>query len=147
MCLTNLYTVTGGPLNQSLSLPQTEKNEENSREPRPRVKEGQRHAEVKYKQHFPIQLNSLKDLFPPFMCETTQTYILLNIPLLEEEKNRSGPLLKWSCWGVEEPTIQIVVVNVASFYKIQTPRGVNKFDPSSGKRDLSNWAKQVLELG
>ena len=84
MCLTNLYTVTGGHV-KSLSLPpQTEKNEENSREPRPRVKEGQRHAEVKYKQHFPIQLNSLKDFFPPFMCETTQTYILLNIPLLEK---------------------------------------------------------------
>ena len=48
---------------------------------------------------------------------------------------------------MEEPTIQIVVLNDDSFYKIQTPRGVNKFDPSSGKRDLSNWAKQVLEPG
>ena len=77
VCLTNLYTATGRPLNQSLRLPpQTEKNEENTREPRPRVKEGQRHAEVKYKQHFPIQLNSLKDFFPPFMRETAQTYIL-----------------------------------------------------------------------
>ena len=43
--------------------------------------------------------------------------------------------------------IQIVVLKVDSFYKIQTPRGVNKFDPSSGKWDLSNWAKQVLEPG
>ena len=76
------------------------------------------------------------------MCETTQTYILLNIPLLEK-----GTEVEHFCWGVEEPTIQIVVLNVDSFYKIQTPRGVNKFDPSSGKRDLSNWAKQVLEPG